>query len=458
MIGFTLAEIAAITGGRLEAAADEAGTRIVAPATVDSRNVVSGGLFVAMEGEHVDGHDYVDRAREAGAAAVLASRPIDAPTVLVDDIIVALSALARETVTRLKRDHGCVVIGVTGSQGKTSVKDLIAQMLATAGPTVAAEGSYNNELGVPLTVLRADASTRFLVVEMGARGAGHIAALCDIAQPDVGVVLNVGTAHVGEFGSVEGIAAAKGELVESLDAGGFAVLNSDDPAVDAMRSRTRAHVVTFGLSGSVRVSDVHTTRGCPTFVLSYGGESAAVTLALLGEHQAHNAAAAAAVGICTRMSLTDIAGALAAARPLSAMRMERAVTPGGVTVINDAYNANPASMAAALRTLAALGEGHDTYAVLGPMRELGDASDDSHAGVGALAAELAISVVITVGADAEALAAGAESAPGHTAVERVADVDEAIEFLAQPLNPGDVILVKASRAEGLERVATALLG
>ena len=241
MIPLTLRELADVVGGTVH---DADGDVVVSgAATIDSRSVDPGGLFAAFVGEHVDGHDYAAAAVEAGAAAVLGSRPVGLPAVVVDDPGAALTALARHLLTALP---DVTVLGVTGSQGKTSTKDLLAAVLADAAPTVATRGSFNNELGLPLTVLRADATTRYLLLEMGARGIGHIRTLCDVARPNVAMVLNVGKAHLGEFGSREGIALAKGELVEALTAEGTAVLNGDDPLVDAMASRTGGRVLRFG--------------------------------------------------------------------------------------------------------------------------------------------------------------------------------------------------------------------
>jgi len=455
VISLSLAELARITGGALHGDPD---LRVNAPASVDSRDIAVGGLFVALAGEHADGHDFVAQAMTAGGAAVLANRPVDAPAVIVDNVLAALSVLARETTTRLKRDHGCIVVGITGSQGKTSVKDLLGQVLAAAGPTIAAKGSFNNELGVPLTILGADENTQYLIVEMGARGQGHIDRLCQIAQPDIGVVLNVGTAHVGEFGSTERIAEAKGELIAALGAAGTAVLNADDQAVAAMGKRTAANVITFGASGDVRLSDVRVDGGgCPTFALAYGDESVNVSLTFLGEHQAINAAAAAAVGVSVGMSLDSIGQALGAARALSAMRMERSITAEGIIIINDAYNANPESMSAALRTLGRLGQQHSTYAVLGEMLELGESSEGAHVAIGALAAQVGITHVVVVGTGAAPIETGVRGARTPTAVTRVVDVAAASELMKRLLKPGDVALIKASRAGGLERVAAALL-
>ena len=244
MIPLTLAEIAALTGGSL-APAEAAARTVTGPVIIDSRRVTDGALFAALPGERADGHDYAPAAVAAGAAGVLATRPVPgAPAVVVPDVTVALGALAKGVLGRLP---AATVTGITGSSGKTSTKDLAAQVVEHLGPTIAPEDSFNNEIGLPLTVLRAGASTRFLVLEMSARGIGHIAALCDIAPPRIGAVLNVGRAHAGEFGSLDAVAKAKGELPEALPADGVAVLNADDPRVVAMAARTAARVVTFSV-------------------------------------------------------------------------------------------------------------------------------------------------------------------------------------------------------------------
>jgi UDP-N-acetylmuramoyl-tripeptide--D-alanyl-D-alanine ligase len=354
-------------------------------------------------------------------------------------------------------------VALTGSSGKTSTKDLLAQVLEHAGPTVATEASFNNELGVPLTICRADAATRFLVLEMGARGPGHIAYLCRLAPPSVAVVLNVGAAHAGEFGGKEATARAKRELVEALPADGVAVLNADDPLVAAMASRTAAHVVRTGrCSGvDVRADDVRLDdRGRACFRLSTRAGSAEVALQVVGDHQVDNALAAAAVGLECGLDVAQVAAALSAAEPRSRWRMEVAERPDGLLVVNDAYNANPDSVAAALRALASLGAGRDgrTWAVLGEMRELGAGAEREHAAVGALAAELGVDRVVAVGEGAAAVATGATRArTWDVAPVLVADAAEALRLLAAEVRPGDVVLVKASRAAALESVATALL-
>lgn len=447
MIGLTLREIAAATGGEAHGDHDIV---VTGAASVDSRVVGQGGLFVAIAGEHADGHDFVPQAVAAGAAAVLATRAVDAPCVVVDDPAAALGKVARAVIDR--RDDVCV-IGITGSQGKTSTKDILAQVLATVGPTIASADSFNNELGVPLTVLRVEESTKFLVVEMGARGIGHIAKLCEIVPPDLAVVLNVGVAHIGEFGSAENIAIGKGELVAALADAGTAVLNADDARVMSMTARTRAHIVTFGKTGDLGLSGLRLDEsGKPHFTLTFGDDSVETSVPRLGAHQADNAAAAAAVCVAVGMSLADVGSALESATDQSPMRMAKTVRSDGVVVINDAYNANPDSMAAALRGLVAVGGAGHTYAVLGEMLELGPASAGAYRAIGELAAELDIFCVVAVGEGA----AGIADAAGSRA-HRVADVEGAVAFLTERLQPPDVVIVKASRGCRLERVADALL-
>lgn len=446
MIDTTLDELAEITGGAVHG---DGAIVLRRGVSVDSRSIPAEGLFVAVGGERVDGHDFAQAAMAAGAAGVLASRPVDAPCVVVDDVVVALGQLARAMVGRLD----VVVVGLTGSQGKTSVKDLLAHLLEHEGPTVAPQGSFNNELGVPLTILRADAATRFLVIEMGARGVGHIETLCGIAAPDIGLVLNVGTAHLGEFGSPAGIAAAKGELVEALPADGVAVLNADDPLVAAMASRTSARVVTFGSRGDVRLTEVSLdATGEPSFTLSAGDTTVRTRVPQVGAHQAVNAAAAAAVALQLGMPLERVAALLPTAQPRSPLRMARERRADGLLVLNDAYNANPESVAAALQALASIAPDRGV-AVLGAMLELGETSDAQHVRIGRLAAELGVRRVVVVGDRAAGIVEGA----GSRAV-LVSDVDEAVRNLSASLRPDEVVLVKASRGERLERVADALLG
>jgi UDP-N-acetylmuramoyl-tripeptide--D-alanyl-D-alanine ligase len=465
VIPLSLAEIAVLVSGRPYAIPDPE-RRVTGPVVIDSRQVLPGGLFAALPGERVDGHDFARRAVEAGAAAVLACRPVGAqdhpvPAIVVDDVVTALGALARGVVERLDT----TVIALTGSSGKTSTKDLIAQLLERLGPTVWTPGSLNNEIGLPLTALRADAGTRHLVLEMGARGIGHIRYLTELTPPRIGVVLNVGTAHLGEFGSREQIAEAKGELPEVLPAaaeGGLAVLNADDPAVRAMSARTKARTVLFGAAedADIRAGDIRLTeRGRPAFTLHTPTGCSDVTLRLYGEHHVSNALAAAAVAHELGMSVDEIARALSEAGQLSRWRMEVTERSDGVTVVNDAYNANPDSMRAALRALVAMGAGGRTWAVLGPMAELGEESLAEHDAVGRLAVRLNVSKFMAVGGQEAAwLAMGAknEGSWGEESVH-VSDAQAAVDLLRSELRPGDVVLVKASRSVGLERIVEALL-
>ncbi|MFE9685283.1 UDP-N-acetylmuramoyl-tripeptide--D-alanyl-D-alanine ligase [Streptomyces sp. NPDC002701] len=465
MIALSLAEIASVVGGQTHDIPDPS-VQVTGQVVRDSREVEPGCLFVAFAGERVDGHDFAADVVAAGAVAVLASRPVGVPAIVVDDVQKALGALARHVVERL----GATLVALTGSAGKTSTKDLIAQVLGSKAPTVFTPGSLNNEIGLPLTALSATAETRFLVLEMGARGIGHIRYLADLTPPKIGLVLNVGTAHIGEFGGREQIAQAKGELVEGLppaEEGGTAVLNADDPLVRAMASRTKARVLLFGESdeADVRAENVRLTgSGQPAFSLHTPSGCSEVTMRLYGEHHVSNALAAAAVAHELGMSADEIATALSEAGTLSRWRMEVTERPDGVTIVNDAYNANPESMRAALRALVAMGKasqahGGRTWAVLGQMAELGDEALAEHDAVGRLAVRLNVSRLVAVGGrEASWLQLGAynEGSWGEESVH-VSDAQSAVDLLRSQLRPGDVVLVKASRSVGLERVAQALV-
>lgn len=455
MIPLPLSTIAEITGGTLHGPPDVV---VSGPVVIDSRAVEPGALFAALRGKRADGHDFAAGALAAGAAAVLAQRPVEGPCVVVADVREALGRLARGLLERLP---DVTVAAVTGSAGKTSTKDLIAQVVSRAGPTVCPPGSFNNEIGLPLTVLRADARTRHLVLEMGARGIGHIAYLTGIARPDVGVVLNVGTAHVGEFGGRENIARAKGELAEAVPPGGTAVLNADDPLVAAMASRTRGEVVTFGRSPDALVRAEDETldeRGRARFTLVTPEGAAPVALRLHGSHAVQNALAAAAAARAAGLGTEVIAEALSAAVPVSRWRMEVIERADGVTVVNDAYNANPDSTRAALDALVHMARGRRAYAVLGEMGELGAVSVAEHAKIGQHVARSGIAGLIVVGANAAAMAEGAGQVASWTGeCVQVDDVGAAVAVLSERLAPRDVVLVKGSRVAGLERVAEALL-
>jgi UDP-N-acetylmuramoyl-tripeptide--D-alanyl-D-alanine ligase len=457
VIPLSLAQIAEITGATLDHVPDP-DALAGGPVVIDSRAAAPGGLFAALPGERADGHDFAAAAVSAGAAAVLASRPVGVPALIVADVPAALAALARGVLDRLP---GVTVAGITGSSGKTTTKDLLAQLVERLGPTVAPAGSFNNELGHPLTVLRADEQTRYLVLELGARGRGHIAALCAVAPPRLGAVLNVGRAHVGDyFADQDDVAQAKGELVEALPANGLAALNADDPRVLAMSSRTVAPTVTFGRSATaqVRATDVSVDgEGRPSFTLTTPAGSAPVRLNLRGEHNVSNALAAAVLAGGLGLDTGAIAAGLSEAVTRSRYRMEVTRRPDGVTVINDAYNANPDSVQAGLTALAGMAHGGRTHAVLGRMAELGANSRAWHEEVGAAAAWLGISTLIVVGDEAAAMLDGAGSVPGWPGEPvAVPDAAAALKAVTDRVAPGDAVLVKASKAVGLWDVAIEL--
>ncbi|XVU27395.1 UDP-N-acetylmuramoyl-tripeptide--D-alanyl-D-alanine ligase [Actinoplanes sp. CA-054009] len=444
MIRMTLAEIAERTGGRVVNAPP--GLEVTGGVEYDSRKVGPGGLFVAFEGEKVDGHEYAAATIEAGAAAVLGTRDTGQPGVVVAEPLAALAALATAVVGRLDK---LTIVGLTGSSGKTTTKDYIGQLLSRLGPTIAPAGSLNNELGFPYTVLQATTETRFLVLEMGARGIGHIRYLTDIARPAVGVVLNIGAAHLGEFGSVEGTARAKGELVEALPADGVAVLNADDPLVAGMAPRTSARVLLTGESAgaAVRATDVTVdSQGRASYLLHYGDKSGRVVLGVAGRHQVANTLSAAAVALSLGMALEDVAEALGQVGIVSGRRMDVFTRADGVTVIDDSYNANPSSTTAALQALATMGAGRRTTAVLGYMAELGPHERDGHEEVGRVAAELGVDRLIAVAAEAGPIVDGAQAVEGWTGEAILAaDQAAAIEIVKGDLREGDVVLVKGSR-------------
>lgn len=453
----SLAQVAEVVGGTVHGEPGAGEVLVDGPVVIDGREAVAGSLFAAFVGERVDGHDHVDQAAAAGAVAVLGSRPTSLPTVVVEDVRSALQLLASYVVGRVRADGDLTVLALTGSQGKTSTKDLLAAVLGDAAATIATRGSFNNELGMPLTALRVEPGTRFLVLEMGARGRGHIAELCALVRPDVSVVLNVGQAHLGEFGSRDAIAEAKGELVEALAPDGTAVLNAGDERVAAMSARTAARVLSFGdvPGADVRVEELVLDRlGRPTFRLTTADATAEVTLRLVGAHQALNAAAATAAAVAVGLDLAEVASSLAQVETLSQWRMELRELERGVVVLNDSYNANPDSVGAALEALVSIAADDSstrTIAVLGEMRELGEAHDDEHRGVGARAAELGVDRVVVVGEAARGIHEGA----GDRSV-LLPDNAAAVAWLGEHVTEGDVVLIKASRGARLDEVAATL--
>ena len=433
----TVDEVARVTVGRTVGSPD----LVVDGATMDSRALRPGQLFVALHGDR-DGHAFVDSARAAGAAAALVERQDDrGPAVVVTDTRVALTALGAHARDRL---GDIAVIAVTGSVGKTSVKDLIAAATSGSRATAASLRSFNNELGVPLTLLEAADDTEVAVIEMGARGVGHVRDLCTIARPTIGVVTAVALAHTEAFGAIEEVARAKGELVEALSADGTAVLNQGDERVAAMASRTTATVLTYGVDrGDVRAEGVVLDDELrPRFALVTPWGEAELVLAVRGRHNAENAAGAAAAALAAGTDFDGVIAGLASAS-LSPWRMELRVAPSGLRVLNDAYNANPTSMAAALAALADLDAERRT-AVLGPMAELGDQTEAEHCRITERASSLGIRLLAV------------DTAAYGPTVEVVDGVDGAIGELGD-LGPGDAVLVKASRVAGLERLAERLL-
>ena len=476
MIAMTAARLARAVNGELAGVPDP-GSVTVTSVTTDSREVTAGALFVAKPGETTDGHRFIPAAAASGAVLHLTERPVtdDAgtpyPCVVVPDVVLAMGALASHVLEQLRAAHPVTVVAVTGSVGKTTTKDLLHGIFAAQGPTVAPRNSYNGEVGVPLTVFTATEDTEYFVIEMGATHIGNIRYLCDTVRPDVGAVLCVGSAHAGEFGGVENIARAKGEMVEGLSAHGTAVLNDDDARVRPMRERTDARIISFGQGPDahdpghedprVWAEDVTVgTDGCPAFTLHFpDGSAHPVHSQLIGAHHVTNLLAAAAVAYGAGVPPREIAEGLTGRGPRSRWRMERTERPDGVTVINDAYNANPQSMRAALQTLAQLGRGDDehparrTIAVLGGMFELGDESITAHADLGQLLVRLNVSHVVAVGEVARPVytAATLEGSWGEEAAW-VPDTEHAEQYLRKTLRPGDIVLFKASNAAGLQHL------
>jgi len=498
MIDLTVAQIADIVGGELAdiSAAEAARLHVTGTVEFDSRKVTSGGLFLALPGARSDGHDHAAAAVAAGAVAVLAARPVGVPAIVVAPaaqvsargagvlehdrdgsgaaVLAALAKLAAAVAAELVAG-GLTIVGITGSSGKTSTKDLLNAVLSPLGEVIAAPGSFNNELGHPWTVLRATPSTDYLVLELSARHPGNIAALAAIAQPAIGVVLNVGTAHLGEFGSREVIAQTKSELPQAVPRSGVVVLNADDPAVAAMADVTAARVVRISRNfqtdvwaGPVTLDEL----ARPQFTLHKGDDAADISLAVHGEHQVSNALCAAAVALECGATLAEVADALAGAGPVSGHRMRVSTRADGVTVIDDAYNANPDSMRAGLQALAWIsaigGAGpagkRRSWAVLGEMAELGDDAISEHDRIGRLAVRLDVSRLIVVGTGRSmsamhqgAVMEGTWGSDDQRAATIVADADAALAVLRAELRSGDVVLVKASNAAGLGALADSLM-
>ena len=458
MIALTMAEVASATGGVLHLDGTDASPQTVVSGTVttDSREVAEGGIFVAKRGEFDDGHRFAPAAAEQGAALLIVEQPLELPVpqVVVADSVDALGALATEVVRRVRALGRLRIVGVTGSNGKTTTKNLLRTVLEGVGPTVAARASFNNEVGAPITMLELTEDTEFLVAEMGASAVGEIARLIRMARPDVGIVLKVGLAHAGEFGGIERTVLAKSEMVTDLLATDVAVLNADDPRVVPMADLTAAKVVWFGFGDSADVRATHLrahARGTDFTVTIPGGESAEVHFGVLGEHHVMNALATIAASVSLGVPLPQIARALEQVTLAERWRMQLMGGRDDITVINDAYNASPDSMSAALKTLAQVkAAGTRTIAVLGEMSELGEFSGEEHDRIGLLAVRLGISQLVVVGQGARRLhitAINEGSWDGESAY--VETQDEAFDLVVSSVRPGDTVLVKSSNAAGL---------
>lgn len=475
MIELTLAQVAAACGGELVlAAGDSAETTVEGIVQTDSRLVVPGGVFFAMVGETTDGHLFVGSAVANGALLVIAERRMDTivSQVVVPDGTVALAGLARTVVAAVRSAGDLTVVGITGSNGKTTTKNLLRAILADVAPTIAPAGSLNNHIGAPLSMLGISSDTRYLIVEMGASGEGEIARLVDIAMPDISVVLKVGLAHAGEFGGIDATQRAKSEIVTRLPETAVAILNADDDRVAAMAGQTDARVVWFGLgsdvaagTGDLRADDVDATVDGTTFMLhsrAADGVASAlpVRMRILGEHHVMNALAALSVAHVLGLDLARAVSVIEQVARAERWRMEVLEPAPGITVINDAYNASPDSTAAALKTLAQIARsGRRSIAVLGEMAELGEYSREEHDRIGRLIVRLNVSQLVVVGQGARHIhnAAGLEGSWDGESV-LVDTAEEAFELLDGTLREGDVVLVKSSKSSGLRFLGDRLGG
>lgn len=482
MMPMSLEEIAQAVQGRLIAGTAAVNVPAATSAFTDSRQIVEGSVFVAIAGERVDGHDYVPRVGAQGAVAAIVDHEIadvGVPQIVVEDTVLALGALAKHNIER-RRALGTpfTVVGITGSVGKTTTKDLMKALLSRMGSTVAPVGSFNNEIGLPLTSLKVNAETRFLVAEMGANHVGEIANLTSLVPPDIAVVLKVGVAHLGEFGSAERIAQAKSEIIHGLVPGGLSVLNANDEHVAAMSAFAPGDVMWFGLpngeGGNPAITAQHVRcdeSDHPSFTLENGdGEHAEVTLGICGQHNVMNALAAASVAMRLGMSIGDVASALSDVTAISPHRMAVSIVnkqETSFTLIDDSFNANPDSMKAGLDGLLRWKAGSESQpfrvAVLGAMLELGPDEKDLHVGIGRYALEGGVDALLTVGSASDAsldalagaMADGASSAGDASHVDWVHDIDEADRLVTRLAveHPGAVVLLKGSHASGLSALA-----
>ena len=453
MISVSASQLATILGAKLVGTGS---VNVTGSAETDSRLVSSGSIFFAKLGEQADGHDFVEDAKSRGALVAVVEHPVDVDIVqlVVANSVDALGSLAAWLIGELKSKGNLKVVGITGSNGKTTTKNMLRAILSQVGNTIAPIESFNNKVGAPISILRADLTTEFLVVEMGAEGLGSIAYLAKMARPDVAVILKVGMAHAGEFGGIETTARIKGELAEAVGEGSALVLNADDGMVAAMKDRTKATVHWFGTSSDANfwATDISLSKSGTSFLLHWpDGEQSSVQLSILGEHHIMNALAAATVSSLLGASKSQIVGALEAMELAERWRMQRLVRPDGVTVINDSYNASPDSMKAALQTLAQLGRmGSRTIAVLGEMAELGEYSRHEHDSIGRLVVRLNIDQLVVVGEGAKLIHMGASQEGSWDGESQFfASIAEALEYLRGILADGDTVLVKSSKSANL---------
>jgi len=464
VIALSIGEIESIVAGTLVSSTQSPETIVSGSVQTDSRLVTTGSIFFALPGEETDGHLFAPAAQENGAALIISERELElaAPQIVVANGVDALGALAAAVVARVRAGNELSVVGITGSNGKTTTKNMLRAILEAQGPTVAPQGSFNNQVGAPISMLGIDGATRYLIVEMGASGSGEIERLVRIARPDIGVVLKVGLAHVGEFGGIDAVQRAKTEMVRDLPASAVAVLNADDDRVAAMAVETDARVRWFGLSddAEVRAEDIQATASGTVFQLVTPAGSTPVHLRILGEHHVSNALAALSVAEELGVDRDEAIAALEAVPRAERWRMELLTPADGIVVINDAYNASPDSTAAALKTLAQiLLPGQRSIAVLGEMAELGEYSDEEHDRIGRLAVRLNVQKLIVVGHGARHIhnAAGLEGSWDGESV-LVETPDEAYDLLKDDLREGDVVLVKSSKSANLRFLGDRLGG
>jgi UDP-N-acetylmuramoyl-tripeptide--D-alanyl-D-alanine ligase len=453
MISADVNQLANVLGAKLIGSGEVIVTGSV---ETDSRLVTPGSIFFAKPGEQADGHDFVADAKSRGAVVAVVEHPVDVDIaqLVVSSSVDALGVLASWLIGELKSAGKLKVVGITGSNGKTTTKNMLRAILSKVGNTIAPIESFNNRVGAPISILRADQNTDFLVVEMGAEGLGSIAYLAKMAQPDVAVILKVGMAHAGEFGGLEVTAKIKGELAEAVGENSQLVLNADDGLVAAMKNRTKAKVHWFGTSSEAQfwASEISLSKAGTSFVLNWpDGEKTPIQLSILGEHHIMNALAAATVSTLLGASKTQVVEALEAMELAERWRMQRFVRPDGVTVINDSYNASPDSMKAALQTLAQLGRmGSRTVAVLGEMAELGEYSRHEHDSIGRLVVRLNIDQLVVVGEGAKLIHMGATQEGSWDGESQFfPSIAEALEYLRGILTDGDTVLVKSSKSANL---------